>query len=253
MFTVMRHAYWHQFQILTKRSDRLLELDLMIGWPDNVWMGVSVENTDYEFRIDHLRLTGAVTKFLSLEPLLGPLPNLRLNGVDWVIVGGESGPGCRRFVRNGLLRSEINAPKEVCPSSLSSGAGRIRKKPVGFWKVVPGTRCRPSVPYQTRRLLCSNQTYLHKVGLSRYLGGRCILSTHVLGRTFRYGTCHSDDGCHQVKAGLEKDKACLLVVIGAMSDAAKEVLALVSGYRASTEPWLEVLTDLRDRGLLTPS
>ncbi len=79
------------------------------------------------------------------------------------------------------------------------------------------------------------------------------MSTHVLGRTFRYGTCHSDDGCHQVKAGLEKDKACLLVVIGAMSDAAKEVLALVPGYRASTEPWLEVLTDLRDRGLLTPS
>jgi protein gp37 len=95
VFEVMRRASWHTFQVLTKRSQRLLELDPEIDWPRNVWMGVSVENKDYMFRIDHLRQTGASVKFLSLEPLLGPLPNLNLRGIDWVIVGGESGPGAR--------------------------------------------------------------------------------------------------------------------------------------------------------------
>ena len=95
VFDVMRRASWHTFQVLTKRSKRLLELNQEIGWPPNVWMGVSVENKDYTFRIDHLRQTGAFVKFLSLEPLLGPLPKLNLRNVDWVIVGGESGPGAR--------------------------------------------------------------------------------------------------------------------------------------------------------------
>lgn len=95
MFDVMRRASWHNFQVLTKRSERLLELDPLIDWPDNVWMGVSVENRDYTFRIDHLRQTHSRIKFLSLEPLLGPLPNLNLKGINWAIVGGESGPGAR--------------------------------------------------------------------------------------------------------------------------------------------------------------
>jgi protein gp37 len=94
-FDVMRRASWHTFQVLTKRSRRLLELNPEIDWPRNVWMGVSVENEDYTFRIDHLRQTDAQVKFLSLEPLLGPLSNLNLQGMDWVIVGGESGPGAR--------------------------------------------------------------------------------------------------------------------------------------------------------------
>ncbi len=94
-FDVMRKASWHTFQVLTKRSQRLLELNPEIDWPNNVWMGVSVENEDYAFRIEHLRQTDAQIKFLSLEPLLGPLPDLNLRGVDWVIVGGESGPGAR--------------------------------------------------------------------------------------------------------------------------------------------------------------
>jgi protein gp37 len=80
---------------LTKRSDRLLEVSPELMWSPNIWMGVSVENQDYAFRIDHLRQTTAHIKFLSLEPLLGPLPNLNLRGIDWVIVGGESGPGAR--------------------------------------------------------------------------------------------------------------------------------------------------------------
>lgn len=95
VFDVMRRAYWHRFQILTKRRERLAELDHSLDWPTNVWMGVSVENSDYVHRIDDLLTTRAHIKFLSLEPLLGPLPNLNVRGVEWVIVGGESGPGAR--------------------------------------------------------------------------------------------------------------------------------------------------------------
>ena len=95
VFGVMRRAHWHQFQVLTKRSERLLELNRILQWQPQIWMGVSVENEDYLFRVDHLRRTGAAIKFLSIEPLLGPLHNLGLRGIDWVIVGGESGPHAR--------------------------------------------------------------------------------------------------------------------------------------------------------------
>jgi protein gp37 len=103
VFGVMRRAYWHQFQVLTKRSDILSELDPLIDWPPNVWMGVSVENKDYTWRIDDLRQTHARTKFLSIEPLLGPIADLNLSGIDWVIVGGESGPGARPIQRNWVV------------------------------------------------------------------------------------------------------------------------------------------------------
>jgi protein gp37 len=95
VFSVMNRADWHRYQVLTKRSERLLELSEHLDWREHVWMGVSVESEAYTHRIDHLRETGAQTKFLSLEPLLGPLANLDLEGIDWVIVGGESGPGAR--------------------------------------------------------------------------------------------------------------------------------------------------------------
>ncbi len=95
VFDVMRRADWHRFQILTKRAARLAELSEAIDWPENVWMGVSVENADHVGRIDDLRTTGAAVKFLSLEPLLGPLPQLKLKNIDWVIVGGESGHRAR--------------------------------------------------------------------------------------------------------------------------------------------------------------
>ncbi|NUM80555.1 phage Gp37/Gp68 family protein [bacterium] len=95
IFMIMKEAHWHQFQILTKRSERLLEIDPLLDWTPNVWMGVSVENEDYTFRIDHLRQTHAKIKFLSLEPLLGPIRKLKLKKIDWVIAGGESGPGAR--------------------------------------------------------------------------------------------------------------------------------------------------------------
>lgn len=95
VFDVMHRAHWHQYQILTKRSERLLELDRTLAWAPHIWMGVSVENRRFVHRIDHLRRTSAKVKFLSLEPLLGPLPGLDLAGIDWVIVGGESGPRAR--------------------------------------------------------------------------------------------------------------------------------------------------------------
>jgi protein gp37 len=99
VFATMRAASWHQFQVLTKRSGRLQAFSDEIDWPSNVWMGVSVESKAYTTRIDHLRKTGARIKFLSLEPLLGPLEGLNLEGIDWVIVGGESGPGARAMHR----------------------------------------------------------------------------------------------------------------------------------------------------------
>lgn len=91
VFTVMEECPRHVFQILTKRHERLLELATELDWPENVWVGVSVENQDYAHRVDYLRRVPAEVRFLSCEPLLGPL-KLNLEGIHWVIAGGESGP-----------------------------------------------------------------------------------------------------------------------------------------------------------------
>jgi protein gp37 len=95
VFSVMAQANWHRFQVLTKRPERIAALNGELAWPTHIWLGVSVESVHYSHRIDLLRECGAAIKFLSLEPLLGPLPSLNLDGIDWVIVGGESGPGAR--------------------------------------------------------------------------------------------------------------------------------------------------------------
>jgi protein gp37 len=95
VFGVMKRAHWHRFQVLTKRADRLEQLSPFLEWTSNIWMGVSVESAKYIDRIGHLRRTGAQIKFLSLEPLLGPLSQLDLSCIDWAIVGGESGFGAR--------------------------------------------------------------------------------------------------------------------------------------------------------------
>ena len=100
VFDVMKRAHWHRFQVLTKRADRLEQLAPFLDWTPNIWMGVSVESQKYVSRINHLRRTGAKTKFLSLEPLLGPLTDLDLAGIDWAIVGGESGFGARPMLVN---------------------------------------------------------------------------------------------------------------------------------------------------------
>ena len=95
VFAVMEKANWHRYQVLTKRPERVAALSDQLKWPPQIWLGVSVESSRYLHRIDLLRECGAATKFLSLEPLLGSLPEFNLNGIDWVIVGGESGPGAR--------------------------------------------------------------------------------------------------------------------------------------------------------------
>ncbi len=103
VFEVMNRADWHQYQILTKRSERLPEMDTTLPWAPHIWMGVSIESNDYLFRAEHLKQTRAAVKFLSLEPLLGPLPDLDLNGIDWVITGGESGPHARPMAEAWVL------------------------------------------------------------------------------------------------------------------------------------------------------
>lgn len=94
-FEIMEKANWHLFQILTKRAERLEEIAPKLPWPGNVWQGVSVENADYTWRVTHLLQVPAVVRFISVEPLLGPIPSLPLKGISWVIVGGESGPKYR--------------------------------------------------------------------------------------------------------------------------------------------------------------
>jgi protein gp37 len=127
-FEVMRQAHWHTFQVLTKRSARLVELDKELDWPDNVWMGVSVENRQYTFRIDHLRKTHAGIKFLSLEPLLGPLSNLDLDRIDWVIVGGESGPRARPMDRAWVINIRDQCLRARVPFFFKQWGGINKKK-----------------------------------------------------------------------------------------------------------------------------
>ncbi len=128
VFDVMGRASWHQFQILTKRSDRLLALSPELEWAPNIWMGVSVETQEYAFRIEHLRQTGAKIKFLSLEPLLGPLPKLNLVGIDWAIVGGESGPGARSLEREWVIDIRNQCKRAKVPFFFKQWGGVNKKK-----------------------------------------------------------------------------------------------------------------------------
>ena len=138
VWRTMSTAREHTFQILTKRPQRACSWSW--HWYDcdhggnlttscrfcaplpNVWLGTSIENDRYTFRADHLRATPAAVRFLSLEPLLGPLPSLDLTGIDWVIVGGESGPGRGRCTPIGYGTSGTGAWTRASPSSSSSGA-----------------------------------------------------------------------------------------------------------------------------------
>jgi len=126
VFEVMRQASRHTFQVLTKRSARLVRLNPEIDWPENVWMGVSIETERYLFRADHLRETGATIRFISFEPLLGPMPELDLTGIDWVIAGGESGPGARPMEKSWAI-----GIKEQC---VRAGVPFFFKQWGGVWK-----------------------------------------------------------------------------------------------------------------------
>ena len=128
VFDVMNQASWHSFQILTKRSQHLVELSSSIHWSGNIWMGVSVENADYTFRIDHLRQTQAKIKFLSLEPLLGSIPHLNLAGIDWVIVGGESGPSARPMEERWVIEIKDQCIAHNVPFFFKQWGGKNKKK-----------------------------------------------------------------------------------------------------------------------------
>jgi protein gp37 len=114
VFDVMTATPRHTYQLLTKRADRLCEISSELPWAPNIWMGVSVEDANVLWRVDRLRQVGAKVKFLSCEPLLGPLSRLDLRGLDWVIAGGESGPGARpmaeewvRSIRDQCVRADV--------------------------------------------------------------------------------------------------------------------------------------------------
>lgn len=114
VFDIMNRASQHRFQVLTKRPSRVVRMNGNLRWSENIWLGVSIESERWMGRLPLLKETGAHVKFLSLEPLLGPLPDIDLDGVDWVIVGGESGPGARpmeadwvRDIRDQCERSDV--------------------------------------------------------------------------------------------------------------------------------------------------
>lgn len=130
VFDVMQRAHWHRFQVLTKRAERLAEASRQLRWPENVWMGVSIESDKYCYRANLLRHTGASIKFLSLEPLLGPLPSLDPNGIDWVIVGGESGPGARPMQERWVLEIKALCRASSVPFFFKQWGG-VNKKAAG--------------------------------------------------------------------------------------------------------------------------
>jgi protein gp37 len=128
IFGVMTRAWWHSFQVLTKRSERLRELAPSLPWPPNVWMGVSIENREYVQRAQDLRQTPAQVKFLSLEPLLGPLRELELTGINWVVVGGESGPGARPMDANWVVSVRNQCAHSSVPFFFKQWGGTNKKK-----------------------------------------------------------------------------------------------------------------------------
>jgi len=142
VFKVMNENPQHTFQVLTKRSERLLELSKKIKWTPNIWQGVTVENASARSRIEDLRLVGAHTKFLSIEPLIGPVTGLNLAGIDWVIVGGESGPGARPMKQEWVTTIRDVCLKTKTPFFFKQWGG-VRKKENGrtlenrIWNEMP--------------------------------------------------------------------------------------------------------------------
>jgi len=144
VFDVIAATPQHTYQVLTKRSLRLRRLAEHLRWPPNLWMGVSVEDASVLRRVDHLRQVPAAVRFLSCEPLLGPLDQIDLDGIGWVIAGGESGPNYRPMHlewARGLRYADTS--RRRFPSSSSSGAAERRKPWAASWTAKYGTRCQP--------------------------------------------------------------------------------------------------------------
>jgi protein gp37 len=127
VFKVMANTPQHTYQLLTKRADRLFAISSILPWPKNVWMGVTVEDNDHLKRVDRLRKIPSAVRFLSIEPLLGPLPDLDLNGVNWVIVGGESGPGARPIQSDWVINIRDACIRESVPFFFKQWGGPRKK------------------------------------------------------------------------------------------------------------------------------
>lgn len=128
VFDTMVQAKTHIFQVLTKRSSRMLELSQHLPWPQNVWLGVTIESDKYCYRADNLRKTPAKTKFLSIEPMIGPVDHLSLIGIDWVIVGGESGPQARVIEMEWPVAVRENCRMSHVPFFFKQWGGKNKKK-----------------------------------------------------------------------------------------------------------------------------
>lgn len=128
VFDVMHRANWHRFQILTKRSEKMIELSRQLTWAPHIWLGVTVEEQKYAYRINHLQQTEASVKFLSLEPLLGPIINLDLHDIDWVIVGGESGPKSRLIKEEWIIDIRDQCKSQNVPFFFKQWGGINKKK-----------------------------------------------------------------------------------------------------------------------------
>ncbi len=147
IFAVMNRARRHTFQVLTKRPERLTKLMARFAWSPNIWMGVTVEHVDYLGRVDLLRTVPAAVRFLSIEPMLGPMPDLDLEGIDWVIVGGESGPGARPIKKEWVVQVRDLCVKTRVPFFFKQWGG-VQKKKAGrlleqkTWDQIPA----PAIP-----------------------------------------------------------------------------------------------------------
>lgn len=128
VFKVMNDNPQHTFQILTKRSERLKELASSLNWSENIWMGVTIENNDYIHRADDLRHIDCAVKFLSLEPLIGAVPDLDLTNVDWTIVGGESGPKARPIYEDWVVEIKEKCQTSDVPFFFKQWGGVNKKK-----------------------------------------------------------------------------------------------------------------------------
>lgn len=148
VFDVMVKAHWHKFQILTKRADRLSRIAQRLPWPAHIWQGVSIESQAYVNRVPLLRRVPATVRFLSIEPLLGPIPNLPLEDIHWVIVGGESGPGHRPIRVEWVRDIRKQCVSANVPFFFKQWGGRTpksggRKLDGRFWDQMPQTNHTP--------------------------------------------------------------------------------------------------------------
>ncbi len=130
VFNTIERAPWHIFQVLTKRAERLAQLAPVLDWPDNLWVGVTIESEKYLYRASLLKKVPAKIRFISFEPLIGSIANIDLNGIDWAIVGGESGPGSR-IMRKAWVERLLEISREYGTSFFFKQWGGVNKKKAG--------------------------------------------------------------------------------------------------------------------------